>query len=396
MVNLKKKWILTKLNQMNQIKSKLPEVGTTIFSEMSALANEHNAINLSQGFPGFPINENLPKLVNKYMLEGKNQYAPMPGILELRVTLSNYFKDKYKVDIDPNTQITVTAGATQAIYNTISAVVESGDEVILFSPAYDCYSPSIGVHGGIPVFIPLQHPTYSINWEEVKSKVSDKTKMIIINSPHNPTGSLLAKNDLEALSEIVKDTNLIVLSDEVYEHITFDEEKHESALSYPELKKRTMSVYSFGKSLHVTGWKLGFCVGPDWLMKEFRKIHQFTVFSCNSPIQYAINEYILNHNPFENTAEFYERKRDVFLASIKDSRFKVIPCKGTYFQLLDYSEISDMNDVEFAKKLTIENGIASIPISVFYPNKEDNKVLRFCFAKEEELLIKAGQLLCKI
>lgn len=381
---------------MKLINSKLPLVGTTIFSEMSALANNYNAINLSQGFPGFKIDENLPKLVTKFMSEGKNQYAPMPGIIELRVTLSNYFNQKYKVDIDPNSEITITAGATQAIYNTISAIIEKEDEVILFSPAYDCYSPAIEVHGGIPIFIPLEHPSYSISWETVKSKITDKTKLIIINSPHNPTGSLLSKHDLETLSEIVKDTNIIVLSDEVYEHITFDGENHESILSYPELKKRGMVVYSFGKSLHVTGWKLGFCVGPEWMMKEFRKIHQYTVFSSNSPMQYAINEYILNYNPFENTAEFYERKRDVFLSSIKDSRFKIIPCKGTYFQLLDYTEITEMNDVEFAKKLTIENGIASIPISVFYPNKEDNKVLRFCFAKEDDLLIKAGKILCKI
>lgn len=381
---------------MKLINSKLPLVGTTIFSEMSALANNYNAINLSQGFPGFNIDENLPKLVTKFMSEGKNQYAPMPGIIELRVTLSNYFNQKYKVDIDPNSEITITAGATQAIYNTISAIIEKEDEVILFSPAYDCYSPAIEVHGGIPIFIPLEHPSYSISWETVKSKITDKTKLIIINSPHNPTGSLLSKHDLETLSEIVKNTNIIVLSDEVYEHITFDGENHESILSYPELKKRGMVVYSFGKSLHVTGWKLGFCVGPEWMMKEFRKIHQYTVFSSNSPMQYAINEYILNYNPFENTAEFYERKRDVFLSSIKDSRFKIIPCKGTYFQLLDYTEITEMNDVEFAKKLTIENGIASIPISVFYPNKKDNKVLRFCFAKEDDLLIKAGKILCKI
>lgn len=381
---------------MRLINSKLPLVGTTIFSEMSALANNYNAINLSQGFPGFNIDENLPKLVTKFMSEGKNQYAPMPGIIELRVTLSNYFNQKYKVDIDPNSEITITAGATQAIYNTISAIIEKEDEVILFSPAYDCYSPAIEVHGGTPIFIPLEHPSYSISWETVKSEITDKTKLIIINSPHNPTGSLLSKHDLETLSEIVKDTNIIVLSDEVYEHITFDGENHESILSYPELKKRGMVVYSFGKSLHITGWKLGFCVGPEWMMKEFRKIHQYTVFSSNSPMQYAINEYILNYNPFENTAEFYERKRDVFLSSIKDSRFKIIPCKGTYFQLLDYTEITEMNDVEFAKKLTIENGIASIPISVFYPNKKDNKVLRFCFAKEDDLLIKAGKILCKI
>lgn len=381
---------------MNPINSKLPEVGTTIFSKMSALANTHNAINLSQGFPGFEVDSTLTSLVSKYLEAGKNQYAPMPGILELRVTLCTHYSKLHDCEINPETEITITAGATQAIYNTISAVVNEGDEVILFSPAYDCYAPAIEVHGGKPVFIPLQHPDYSINWQMVRKSVNARTKMIMINSPHNPTGSLLAKSDLQQLEEITNGTEIIVISDEVYEHITFDGKKHESVLSYPELKKRSMVVYSFGKSLHVTGWKLGFCIGPDWLMSEFRKIHQYTVFSCNAPMQYAINDYILSHNPFANTSEFYERKRDLFLASIKDSRFKIIPCKGTYFQLLDYSEITEMNDVEFAEKLTIEHGIASIPISVFYPDLEDNKVLRFCFAKEDDLLIKAGKLLCTI
>lgn len=396
MDNLKKKSTSIKKTNMNSINSKLPEVGTTIFSTMSALANSHNAVNLSQGFPGFEVDKKLIDLVTQHLKEGNNQYAPMPGILELRVTLSNYLTKTYGGEINPNSEITVTAGATQAIYNTISAVVNEGDEVILFSPAYDCYAPAIEVHGGIPVFIPLLHPDYSINWEMVRQKVNAKTKLIVINSPHNPTGSLLLKFDLEQLEKITNGTEIIVISDEVYEHITFDGNKHESVLGFPELKKRAMVIYSFGKSLHVTGWKLGFCVGPDWLMKEFRKIHQYTVFSCNSPMQYAINDYIINHNPFANTSEFYERKRDLFLASIEESRFKVIPCKGTYFQLLDYSEISDMNDVEFARKLTIEHGIASIPLSVFYPDLEDNKVLRFCFAKEDELLTKAGKILCTI
>ncbi|MGB1041314.1 MAG: methionine aminotransferase [Flavobacteriales bacterium] len=378
------------------INSKLPEVGTTIFSKMSALANQHNAINLSQGFPGFEVEKTLTSLVTKYMNEGKNQYAPMPGVMELRDTLANYLNKTYHCEINPESEITITAGATQAIYNTISAIIHEGDEVILFSPAYDCYAPAIEVYGGKPVYIPLRSSDYSVDWEKVKNAINKNTKLIMINSPHNPTGSLLRKSDLEQLQKIVSGTDILILSDEVYEHITFDGEKHESVLAYPELKKRSMVVYSFGKSLHVTGWKTGFCTGPDWLMTEFRKIHQFTVFSCNSPMQYAINEYILNHNPFERTADFYEQKRDLFLASIKDSRFKVIPCKGTYFQLLDYSEISDKNDVKFAEKLTIEHGIASIPISVFYPDLEDNKVLRFCFAKEDDLLIKAGRLLCTI
>jgi methionine aminotransferase len=381
---------------MNPINSKLPKVGTTIFTKMSAMANEHGAINLSQGFPWFEADKNLTSLVTKYLNEGKNQYAPMPGLLELRVTLCNYLQKTYGSEINPNSEITITAGATQAIYNTISAIIRPGDEVILFSPAYDCYAPAIEVHGGIPVFVPLEHPDYSINWEAVKKQMNSKTKMILINSPHNPTGSLVTKEDLEKLQKIVSGTEVLVLSDEVYEHITFDGANHESVLAYPELKKRSMVVYSFGKSLHVTGWKLGFCVAPEWWMDEFRKMHQYTVFSCNSPMQYAINDYILNHNPFADTSEFYERKRDLFLASIKESRFKVIPCKGTYFQLLDYSEITDMNDVEFAEKLTKEHGIASIPVSVFYPDLEDNKVLRFCFAKEDDLLIKAGKLLCTI
>ncbi len=381
---------------MNPINSKLPNVGTTIFTKMSAMANEHGAINLSQGFPGFEADKNLTALVTKYLNEGKNQYAPMPGLLELRVTLCNYLQKTYGSEINPNSEITVTAGATQAIYNTISAIIRPGDEVILFSPAYDCYAPAIEVHGGIPVFVPLDHPDYSINWEAVKKQMNSKTKLILINSPHNPTGSLVTKKDLEQLQEIVSGTEVLILSDEVYEHITFDGANHESVLAYPELKKRSMVVYSFGKSLHVTGWKLGFCVAPEWWMDEFRKMHQYTVFSCNSPMQYAINDYILNHKPFGDTSEFYERKRDLFLASIKESRFKVIPCKGTYFQLLDYSEISDMNDVEFAEKLTKEHGIASIPVSVFYPDLEDNKVLRFCFAKEDDLLIKAGKILCTI
>ncbi len=381
---------------MNPINSKLPNVGTTIFTKMSAMANEHGAINLSQGFPGFEVDKNLTSLVTKYLKEGKNQYAPMPGLLELRITLCNYLQKTYGSEINPNSEITVTAGATQAIYNTISAIIRPGDEVILFSPAYDCYAPAVEVHGGIPVFVSLEHPYYSINWETVKKQMNSKTKLILINSPHNPTGSLLTKEDLKQLHDIVSGTEVLILSDEVYEHITFDGANHESVLAYPELKKRSMVVYSFGKSLHVTGWKLGFCVAPEWWMDEFRKMHQYTVFSCNSPMQYAINEYILNHNPFGNTREFYERKRDLFLDSIKESRFKVIPCKGTYFQLLDYSEITDINDVEFAEKLTKVHGIASIPVSVFYPDLEDNKVLRFCFAKEDELLIKAGKILCTI
>ena len=377
-------------------KSKLPNVRTTIFTIMSSLAKEHNALNLSQGFPDFKSDPVLIELVSQAMKNGHNQYAPMMGVIELRTAIAQKFKELYQSSYSPEKEIVITVGATQAIFTVISAFIHTNDEVIIFTPAYDCYQPSVELQGGKVIPIQLQYPKNTIDWSLVEKSITSKTKMIIINSPQNPSGSIFSLSDMKRLEKITNNTDIIILSDEVYEHITFDGENHESILSYPELKKRGMVVYSFGKSLHVTGWKLGFCVGPEWMMKEFRKIHQYTVFSSNSPMQYAINEYILNYNPFENTAEFYERKRDVFLSSIKDSRFKIIPCKGTYFQLLDYTEITEMNDVEFAKKLTIENGIASIPISVFYPNKKDNKVLRFCFAKEDDLLIKAGKILCKI
>lgn len=390
-------------NYTKNIQSKLPNVGVTIFSEMSALAKEHNAINLSQGFPDFPIDENLPKLVTKFMQEGKNQYAPMPGVLELRQTLVHYLDKKHSVKYDVNSEITITAGATQAIYTTISALVKEKDEVILFSPAYDCYAPAIEINGGVCKFIPLTYPNYSIDWELVKKTITNKTKMIIVNTPHNPSGSIFGERDIFELEEIVKDTNIIVLSDEVYEHIIYDGKEHQSVLKSDVLANQSVLIFSFGKSLHVTGWKMGFCVAPENIMKEIRKVHQFNVFSCNSPAQYAISEYIKMHNPFENTASFYQKKRDLFLHAIKDSRFKIIPSAGTYFQLLDYSEITDKLDVEYAKELTIKNKIASIPVSVFYPEDSEgnqdykkDRVLRFCFAKQDETLLKAAKILCKI
>lgn len=378
------------------IESKLPHVGTTIFTTMSALANDCNAINLSQGFPNFPVDENLIDLIKKYYSDGFNQYAPMQGVMSLRNQISHQLNKKYSVNINPESEITVTAGATQAIYTAITAVIKEGDEVIYFSPAYDCYEPAIQLNKGVAIEIPLNNQ-FEIDWEVVKSKITRQTKLIIINTPHNPTGSILKKEDLLTLEKIITENeNLYLLSDEVYEHIIFDNRIHESALKYEDLRNKTFAVFSFGKSLHATGWKLGYCVAPPYLTNEFRKVHQFNVFSCNTPTQYAIADYIKLFSPFEGISKMYEEKRNLFLDLIKNSRFEAIPCKGTYFQLLSYKNISDENDIEYAKRLTKEQKIASIPISVFYKEKIDNKILRFCFAKDNETLEKAAKLLCQI
>lgn len=381
------------LEYPHTISSKLPEVGTTIFSKMSAMANEHNAINLSQGFPDFPIDQKLVELVHQKMLEGFNQYAPMLGALPLREVISEKLNRSYGVNYDPDKEITIAAGATEAIYSSIAALVKEGDEVVVFTPAYDCYVPAIKVHGGRPIFIQMNAPDYKIDWDHVKKVVSVKTKMIIINTPNNPTGSILDKSDLQELEKIVEGKEIVVLSDEVYEHIIYDNEEHQSACKYEELRKQTLAVFSFGKTFHVTGWKLGYIVGPELLMTEFRKVHQFNVFSCNHPLQLAIADYMQDASTYEVVANFYEQKRNVFLKSIEGSRFQPLDCRGTYFQLLSYKDITDEGDVAFAERLTKEAGIASIPISVFYHSKLDEKVLRFCFAKQEETLQKAGEIL---
>lgn len=375
------------------ISSKLPDVGTTIFTKMSALANECNAINLSQGFPDFPIDIELVNLVHQKMLDGYNQYAPMQGALALREVIAAKLKNSYGVDYCPNEEVTVTAGATEAIYSAIAAFVKEDDEVVVFTPAYDCYVPAIRVHGGKPVFVQMHAPDYRIDWDHVKKVISAKTKMVIINTPHNPTGSILDKSDLEELEKIVSGKEIIVLSDEVYEHIIYNQQKHESACAYEELRMQTMSVFSFGKTFHVTGWKLGYIVGPEKLMTEFRKVHQFNVFSCNHPFQLAIAEYMQNAETYTEVASFYEQKRNTFLRAIEGSRFTPLACNGTYFQLLSYDGITEENDVDFAERLTKEHGIASIPVSVFYNSKLDEKVLRFCFAKQDETLERAGEIL---
>ena len=378
------------------IRSKLPHVGTTIFAIMSKMANDNNAINLSQGFPDFDVSSELIEFINDAMVTGHNQYSPMPGILQLKESIAMMLEDTYQCIVDPDKEITVTAGGTEAIYSTITALVHSGDEVILFDPAYDCYAPSIHLSGGKAVHIPLKQPDFSVDWEKVKLAINDKTRMIMINSPQNPTGAVLLEQDLISLAEIVKDTNIIVLSDEVYEHIIFDGIVHQGVLRRKDLTERSVVIYSFGKTFHATGWKIGYMVAPDWITAEIRKVHQFVVFTVSTPMQVGLAKFAGNPDNYKYLPEFYQKKRDIFQDMVKESRFELIPCYGTYFQLLSYKNISDLNDMEMAEKLTKEHGVASIPISVFYEDGKDDKILRFCFAKSEETLEKAAQILCKI
>ena len=378
------------------LKPKLPHVGTTIFAVMSQLASEQGAINLSQGFPDFPVSERLIDLVTKYMKMGYNQYAPMTGVPALRETIVRKIHDLYGVDYDPDKEINITAGATQALYTVFAAVIYPGDEVILFSPAYDSYAPGIEVHGGVPVFSHLRPPHYRIDWDEVQSLVGPRTRMILINTPHNPTGSILRDDDMQRLEEICRGTDILVLSDEVYEHIIFDGAPHRSAVLYPGLRERSFVVFSFGKTFHSTGWKMGYCLAPAELMEQFRSVHQFLVYCCNTPVQHAIAEFLGDPENYADIGRMYQQKRDCFLDLVRDSRFRFTPTSGSYFQLLDYSAITDEGDMDFAVRLTKEFKVASIPVSVFYPDEVDNKVLRFCFAKREETLRQAAEILCRI
>ncbi|MFZ4463476.1 MAG: methionine aminotransferase [Bacteroidales bacterium] len=376
--------------------SKLPTAGTSIFAVMSKLANDHQAINLSQGFPDFPISEKLIERVNHYMKKGFNQYAPMPGVGVLRQAIAAKAKASYGVDYDPESEITVTAGATQAIFTAISTFVRETDEVIIFEPAYDSYAPAVKALGGVVKYSALKLPDFHIDWSEVKRLITNRTKMIIINSPHNPCGSLISKEDLQQLSALTRDSDIIVLSDEVYEHLIFDGNVHQSVCLYPELLSRSLVVGSFGKTFHATGWKTGFVMAPALLMAEFRKLHQFTVFASNTPVQYAIADFLQDPENYIHLSKFYQAKRDFFVNGIKDSRFTIIPSYGTYFQLLDYSAISKENDMEFARRLVLEHNIASVPLSPFYSMEAEGKLLRFCFAKSEETLNKATEILCRI
>ncbi|UKN00752.1 methionine aminotransferase [Paracrocinitomix mangrovi] len=378
------------------MQSKLPDVGTTIFTVMSALANEQNAINLSQGFPNFPIDTVLKDFVKKALDEEQVQYAPMPGRLDLRIAIAQKLELQHAKIFNPETEITVTAGATEAIYSIIAAVVSKGDEVLMFDPAYDCYDPSVRLNGGIPVHLKLKFPDFKIDWNEVKDKINSKTKLIMVNNPHNPAGSVWDESDLKALEDICnKYPHLLVLSDEVYEHIQFDN-NHQSVLKSDLLRSRSFVTYSFGKTFHVTGWKIGYCIAPAELTVEMRKVHQFNVFCVNNTMQAALADYLIGSDSWRGIADFYNDKKALFMNGMKQSKFKPLKCEGTYFCLYDFSEISSLPDVEFAKWMTIEHKVASIPVSVFYEDKTDNKVVRFCFAKTDDMLINAIDRLCKI
>lgn len=376
--------------------SKLPDVGTTIFAVMTKLANEHNAINLSQGFPDFDCDPELIALVDKYMRAGHNQYAPMQGVPVLRERIAEKTQELYGAKYDPEAEITISSGATEALFAVITAVVHKDDEVIILEPAYDSYEPAVIINGGIPVYVRLKFPDYHIDWGDVENAISGRTRLLILNTPHNPTGAVMTASDIAALKQIVTNTNILILSDEVYEHIIFDNLKHKSLLRYPELAERTFVVSSFGKTYHATGWKLGYCLAPVPLTAEFRKVHQFLTFASNTPMQFAYAEYMLQKEKYLTLPAFYQERRDKFLSLIKDSRFRFIPCSGTYFQMLDYSKISDELDFDFAERLTADFGIAAIPPSVFYHDRHNEKVLRFCFAKRDETLEQAAEKLCRI
>lgn len=376
--------------------SKLPDVKTTIFAEMSLLAQQENAVNLSQGFPDYQPDENLIKYLGDFAKQGQNQYAPLFGIKELREEISRKFNLQYQVDYQPDSEINVTAGATQGIFTIISAFVEKGDEVIIFEPAYDCYEPAVILNGGIIKNVKLHYPDYEIDWNEVKNLVSDKTKMIIINNPNNPTAKILKQSDIDELTAIVKATDIIILSDEVYESITFDNKPHLTLAKYPELKERTFVIGSFGKLLHITGWKIGYVCAPADLMKEFRKVHQFNVFCVNMPAQFAIAKYLQNIDDFGNIATFFQTKRDYLKNALAETPFRLLDCEGTYFLSANFGAISDKQDKEFCYWLTKEHQVATIPFSAFYKDKTDEKVIRFCFAKKQETLDKAIEQLLKI
>jgi len=379
------------------IESKLPSVGTTIFTVMSQMAAEHNALNLSQGFPEFPISETLIELVYRNMQMGHNQYAPMPGLPALREAIASKLHKSYQIEIHPNDEITVTAGATEAIFSTIMALVNEGEEVVVLEPAYDCYIPAIELAGGIPKTVALNADDFTPDWEKIRDTITEKTRMLVINTPHNPSGAVFSAEDIKELRALIEEyPNLLILSDEVYEHIIFDDKPHLSVLADKQLAERSIAVYSFGKTFHATGWKIGYLVAPASLTKEIRKVHQYNCFSVNTPTQFALAEFLKDESNYQGIGEMYQKKRDYFVQRLASSKFNVIPSYGTYFQVLNYQGVSEESDFQFAERLTKEYGLASIPVSAFYQQKTDNKMLRFCFAKGEETLEKAADILCKI
>ncbi len=384
-------------HNMLQMKSKLPQVGTTIFTIMSQLASQHNALNLSQGFPDFETDPILIDYVNRAMRDGHNQYAPMQGLASLRDEIAGLVKEVYGAEYNPQTEITITSGATEALFCAIMCLLNEDDEVIVIEPAYDSYMPAIRLAGATPVCISLNYPDFTINWEAVKRIVNRNTRAIILNTPHNPTGSILKEEDIIQLEKLVSGNNIFVISDEVYEHIIFDGNVHQSITRYPNLRERSIIVSSFGKTFHTTGWKVGYCLAPENLTKEFRKIHQFITFSTATPFQIAITQYLKNHrDKIMGLSSFYQQKRDFFLEAMKQTPLKPLHSSGTYFQLMSYAHLSEEKDTDFVTRLTKEFGVAAIPVSVFYRNQEDNKLVRFCFAKENTTVEKAAERLARL
>ncbi len=384
------------MNFSGSVRSKLPGVGTTIFTVMSAMAREHDAINLSQGFPDFNPDVMLQNAVDKAIRSHHNQYAPMAGLMLLRERIAAKVDTLYKAPVDPDTEITITAGGTQALFTAIAALIGENDEVILFSPAYDSYAPAVKLAGGKAMHYTMEAPDFAINWQQVKKLITQRTRMIVINTPHNPSATILTEKDMKELEKLTKGTDIIILSDEVYEHIIYDEKAHQSVLRYPALAERSMVVGSFGKTYHATGWKVGYCIAPKELMAEFRKVHQFNVFSVNMPMQHAYAEILQHPHLYEGLPAFYQEKRDFFRNAMKGSKFDLLDTRGTYFQLASYKNITDEKDTEVVKWLTKEFKVAAIPVSVFYHKTLDPKVIRFCFAKENETLERAAEQLCKI
>ena len=381
---------------MVHIQSKLPHVGTTIFTVMSVLAAEHKAINLGQGFPDFSMSEELVALVAEAMKSGHNQYTHMNGYVPLREALAQKVESLYGAAINPDTEITVTPGGTYALFTAMATVLNPGDEVIVFEPAYDSYIPAIELNGAKAITIQLSFPDYKIDWDVVKSKITEKTKMILLNSPHNPTGAVLSADDIKRLKSLLKDTGIFILSDEVYEHLIFDGLQHESILKHPELLARAFVCFSFGKVYHCTGWKLGYCIAPQALMQEFRKIHQFNAFSCDTPKQVALSQFLKNKDAYINLGAFLQQKRDYFQHLMAQTKFTPLPSHGSYFQIYSYKDLSAETEKEYAIKLTKEAGVATIPVSAFYRNEVNHQVLRFCFAKSEATLEAAAERLVKL
>jgi methionine aminotransferase len=379
-----------------ELTNKLPHSKPSIFSKMSGMAREHNAVNLSQGFPNFNPDKRLIKAVHKAMKDGLNQYAPMAGLPILREKIAEKTENTYGLSYHPDREITIFPGATLAIFATIQALIKEGDEVLLIDPAYDCYAPAVELAGGIAVHSKLTYPDFKIDWEDVRKRINIRTKMILINSPHNPTGAVLLQQDLNQLKKMVSNTDILVLSDEVYEHIVFDDLNHLPVASDKELAHRTISISSFGKTYHTTGWKMGYILAPENITQRIRNAYQFMAFSAHTPTQAGLAEILNFPELYQELSSFYEEKRDTFRKFIDASRFKILPCQGSYFQLLDYSGITDQEDVKYAELLVREHGVAAIPTSVFYKDKTDHRVLRFCFAKSDDVLEQAAEMLCKI